>query len=150
MRKPRALKRQTLDVDAPAPLVFQVISSAGKRLASKDKNSFIAEFTTEVGSSTLTTEEFVKLDPPRSISYVWAKGPLPYVVEHIDLEPTGDQTCRITYVGEYSSGPGIVACLKGFLLVPRLFNRAVDEHLRKAKEISEKRSTRSKAFPQKD
>ncbi|MBW3589302.1 MAG: hypothetical protein KY429_07775 [Actinobacteria bacterium] len=90
MRRPRELKSQQLAVRAPAPLPYEVVSSAGKTLESRDGEKTV-EFELEAAGKKVRTVELVVLDPPM-IKYRWLEGPLPFVEEEIEVVPRGDNS----------------------------------------------------------
>lgn len=146
MRKPRKLAEQRVSVDAPPELLFQVVSSAGKVMTAVSDTERVVEFETKVGDRTIVTRELVTLDPPRTVFYKWLSGPLPYVVETIEVLPA-PQGSELRYLGEYATSKGPIRCLVGLLWVSRIFNRLVREHLEEAKRIAEARAARSRVFP---
>jgi hypothetical protein len=132
-----------VEVHAPAPLVYEVISSAGKTLESQG-NENIVEFDVEAAGRKIKTVEKVILEPP-VIKYRWLKGPLPFVEEEIQVTPQGANS-EVTYEGRYATGPGLVNWALGIFVVKRAFDRAVTEHLAQAKRVAEKRAKRSKVY----
>lgn len=147
MIKPRKLKHQTLLVRAPPELTYQVVASAGRLVEDRGQEK-IVDFETQVGERKVVTRELVRLDPPRRIEYEWLRGPLPHVVEEIEVRPEGDDS-RLIYRGEYATARGPWRCLVGIFWVYRVFNRLVLEHLEQAKALAEKRASKSRVFPPK-
>lgn len=144
MRRPRELKRQQLAVRAPAPLLYEVVSSAGKTLESRDGEKTV-EFEAEAAGKKIRTVELVVLDPP-VVRYHWLEGPLPFVEEEIEVVPRGNNS-ELRYRGRYATGRGLIKCAVGVFWVKRVFDKGVAEHLEQAKTIAEKRASRSKIHP---
>lgn len=145
MLKPRKLKTVSIAVSAHAELTYQVVASAG-RLVEDQGDVKIVDFETQLGDKKLVTRERIRLDPPRRIEYEWLDGPLPYVVEEIEIRPEGANS-RLIYRGEYATARGPWRCLVGIIWVYRVFNRLVREHLEEAKRLAEERAARSHLFP---
>ena len=132
-------------VHAPPELTFQVVASAGRLVEDRGAER-IVDFETKVGDKTFITRERIKLHPPRLIEYEWLSGPLPHVVEAIEVLPEGNDS-RLIYRGEYATARGMWKCAVGIFWVYRVFNRLVREHLEEAKQVAEKRAMRSHLFP---
>jgi len=130
-------------VRAPAPLLYEVISSAGKTLESRG-NENIVEFEVEAAGKKIRTVEQVILEPP-VIKYRWLQGPLPFVEEEIEVTPRGSHS-ELNYRGRYATGPGLINWALGIFVVKRVFDRTVAEHLDQAKKIAEERTKRSKVY----
>ncbi|MGH9197505.1 MAG: hypothetical protein ACRD1T_17405, partial [Acidimicrobiia bacterium] len=119
MIRPRRLKNQSLVVKAPPELTFQVVASAGKLVEDRGAEK-IVDFETKVGDRTVVTRERLRLHPPRLIEYEWLRGPLPHVVEEIEVQPE-DNGSRLIYRGEYATSRGIWKCAVGIVWVYRVF-----------------------------
>jgi uncharacterized protein YndB with AHSA1/START domain len=70
------LRQQTIVIDAPPELCFEVVAAAGRRLEKRSDTGWVVEFTTAAGDREFRTVELLTLDRPRSIHYRWLKGPL--------------------------------------------------------------------------
>jgi hypothetical protein len=136
------LRQQTIVIDAPPELCFEVVAAAGRRLEKRSETEWVVEFTTTAGDREFRTVELLTLERPRSIHYRWLEGPLPEVREEIRFAALGDET-GLTYNGTFSVGRGALGWIIGRLRVKPLFDRVVKEHLNKAKEIAEKRAART-------
>ncbi len=137
------LRDQSVIVDAPRELCFEVVAAAGRRVEKRSETEWVVEFTTPAGNREFRTVELLTLDRPRAIHYRWLQGPLPEVRETIEFVALDDRT-RLSYTGTFSFGRGPVGWAIGFLRVKPLYDRLVIEHLNQAKEVAEKRAARSK------
>lgn len=140
-----SLQRQTVDVDAPVGLVFEVIASAGKKVGVVEGGS-VVEFESAWRDRVVTTVEEVLLDPQREIRYRWLEGPLEHVEERIAFAERRDGTTSMTYSGEIGTTDGIPAWLRLLVWVRPGFNRLVLEHLEQGKQVAEKRAQRSHLY----
>lgn len=82
--------------------------------------------------------ETVTLDPPHRIKFRLLRGPVPYVVETFDFEPSPGGT-RLTYTGELGTDLGHVGELWGNL-VARSWEGAVRTSLAAIKVEAERRA----------
>ena len=110
-RRTRPLGPIRVDVTSAPEVVFDVVAEpylgkTPKALAGKlnvlDRGSdmVLAEHFTEVGKGlTATTVETVRFERPRYVHFRLLRGPVPYVVETFELEPSGTGT-TFTYTGE--------------------------------------------------
>ncbi len=140
-----ALKRQTVNVDAPAGLVFEVVASAGKKIRDIEGGT-VVEFESVWRGRVVRTVEEVLLDPPSEIRYRWLEGPLEHVEERIGFTERSDGTTSMTYSGEIGTSDGIGTRLRLLMLVRPAFNRLVLEHLEQGKQVAEKRAHRSHVY----
>ena len=137
------LRQQTIVIDAPPELCFEVVAAAGRRLEKRSDTEWLVEFTTAAGGRDIKTVELLTLERPSAIHYRWVEGPLSEVTETIRfVRVDGDKT-RLTYSGTFRVGWGSLGWLIGRLRVKPLYDRAVKEHLAQAKEIAEKRAART-------
>ncbi len=139
------LKQQTVAVEAPRELVFEVVASAGKTVGETD-GAKLVEFETEWQQRVIKTTEEVRLDPPREIAYRWVEGPLEHVEERISFESHTDGSTLMTYSGEIGAGRGIAGWLRTAIVVRPVFNRLVREHLEEGKRLAERRARRSQLY----
>lgn len=138
------LRQQTIVIDAPAELSFEVVAAAGRRLETRSDTEWVVEFVTAVGDRSIRTVELLTLDRPHAIHYRWLEGPLGAVTEIIRFAPVGGDKTKLTYDGRFSMGWGPLGWLIGRVRVKPQFDRLVREHLSQAKEIAEKRAARSR------
>lgn len=138
------LPQQSIEIDAPGPLCFEVVAAAGKRLERRSDGSMVVEFVTKAVGRDLTTVELVTPRPPDLISYEWLDGPLDRVTESIEVAHVSRDRARLTHRGEFAPLRGPLGALASRLLVRPLFARAVKSHLSQAKDVAERRAARSK------
>lgn len=151
------LSPQRLEIDAPCPLVWEMITSVGRGQIPGSKNKahlverksehvLIAEFVTHSGKKVYTTLEEVTLHPPDRITYRHLEGPLPYVWEEIELKDADMEAGRgktlLLYSGEFRT-KSLLGYLLGPLYIKPLFDRLAREHLQELKEAAESRAARS-------
>lgn len=138
------LRQQTIVIDAPSELCFEVVAAAGRRLEKRSETEWLVEYVTEAGDREFKTVELLTLERPTAIHYRWVEGPLPDVRETIRFTGVEGDKTKLTYIGTFSMGKGPLGWLIGRLRVKPLYDRAVKEHLAQAKEIAEKRAARTK------
>ena len=141
------LKTQTIMIDAPRELCFEVVAAAGRRIEKRTDSQWVVEFETEVGGRKVRTVELLDLNRPNAIHYRWLEGPIPDVEESILFTAIHDSHTQLTYVGRISLGKGPIGWLIGRIRVKHLFDRLVHEHLVQAKKVAEKRALRSRVHP---
>lgn len=139
------LKRQELTVAASRALCFELVAAAGRTLEERAPDSRVVQFDAVYRGRPVTTVELVTVEPPKLIHYRWLEGPLPEVHETISFDEDGPGTV-LRYEGSFSAGTGLVAWLKGRVVVKPAFDRIVLEHLQQAKELAEKRAARSLVY----
>src|SRR3954454_21544073 len=133
------LTPQNLLINAPRPLVWEMITSVGRGQLPGSKNTarlverrsddvLIVEFVTYSGGKTYTTLEEMTLYPPDRITYRHLTGPLPYVYEEIKLLDAGDRRTALLYTGEFEA-KSVRGYLLGPLYIRPLFDRLAREHL---------------------
>ena len=110
-RRTRRLGPIHLDIAATPETVFDIIAAPylGKtpkamedkiRVLERGSDLVLAEHFTHVcGGMTTTTVETVRFERPRRIYFRLLRGPVPYVVETFELEPSNTGT-TFTYTGE--------------------------------------------------
>lgn len=133
-------------IGAPAELTFQVISCAGKTIERRSDHERVVEFKAEIRGRSVVTTELVRLHPPRRIEYRWLTGPLPLAQETISVLPAKGRGCDLWYRGSFETPHGGLVGIAEAIVVRRMFDRAVREHLREAKQLAEARASRSIVF----
>ena len=110
-RRLRALGPLSVEIDAPAEEVFEVLaepyadrtSRATRekvRVLERGQDMVLAAHYTPIrGRLRATTVETVHFQRPRQIDFRLVRGPVPYVVETFTLEPRDDHTL-LTYTGQ--------------------------------------------------
>ncbi len=141
------LSDQSVVVDAPRKLCFEVVAAAGRRLEKRSEKEWVVEFRTLAGDREFRTVELLTLERPSVIHYRWLEGPLPEVHETIRFVPLDHNRTRLAYSGRFSVGKGLLGWVIGRLRVKRLFDRLVIEHLQQAKEVAERRAMRTRVHP---
>ena len=141
------LSDQSVVVDAPRELCFEVVAAAGRRLAKRSEKEWVVEFTTLADDREFRTLELLTLERPSVIRYRWLEGPLPEVRETIRFVPLDHNRTRLAYSGTFSVGRGLLGSVIGRLRVKRRFDRLVLEHLQQAKEVAERRAMRTRVHP---
>ena len=162
MTRPLALRSQSVDIDAPRELVFQMLSSyrmgriAGEdtessKLISEDGNVKIVEFTTKAGPFTYTTLEEVELFPPEKIAFKHLEGPLHFSEESFTFHETDDGGTLMTHSGSiiWKTFP-FVGWFGGVIYTRPMFHRVIRKHLAVVKEAAESRAARSHVFRRRD
>jgi uncharacterized membrane protein len=138
------LREQSIVIEAPSALCFEVVAAAGRRLEKRSEHEWIVEFTTPAGKRDVRTVELLTLDRPHAIHYRWLEGPLAEVSETIRFVSIDEHNTRVTYSGNFKIGMGPLGWVIGRLRVKPLFVRLVREHLQQAKEVAEKRASRTR------
>lgn len=141
------LRSQTIAVDAPRELCFEVVAAAGRRLEKRSEREWVVEFTSAVAGREVRTVELLTLDRPRAIHYRWLEGPLPEVRETIEFVGIGDDKTEVGYQGIFSIGKGPLRWVFGRLVVKPLYDRVVKKHLQQARDAAERRVARSRTHP---
>ena len=154
------LARQRITMDAPRPLVFQMLSAFGRghlpgdqgesaNVVERNDNQLLVEFFTLDGKRRYRTLEEVVLYPPERITFSHLEGPLHYSSEEFrltevasgtDLSYRGDIQCRMKWL------PGIGWMIARFY-VRRKYNRVIRLHMARLKMAAEARAARSHVFP---
>lgn len=98
------LSDQSVVVDAPRELCFEVVAAAGRRLEKQSEKEWVVEFTTLAGDREFRTVELLTLERPSVIHYRWLEGPLPEVRETIRFVPLDHNRTRLAYSGTFSVG----------------------------------------------
>lgn len=140
-----SLREHRLRVEAPPALCFQVVASAGRTMEQRSEREKVVRFETQVRGTTIVTTELLRLDPPNRIDYRWLDGPLPAVEETIDFA-ADDGGCMLRYRGRFRTPHRGLRGRIEAVLIRRMFDRPVREHLAEAKRIAEARARRSRVF----
>ncbi|MGI9156586.1 MAG: SRPBCC family protein [Marmoricola sp.] len=110
-RRLRALGPLSVEIDAPAEEVFDVLAEPYAvrtsravqekvRVLERGQDMVLAAHYTPIrGRLRATTVETVRFQRPHQIDFRLVRGPVPYVVETFTLEQVGDQTL-LTYTGQ--------------------------------------------------
>lgn len=150
-RRLRPLGPFTWQIAAPRELVFEVISSPylGRtpralerklRVLERGEDMVLAEHFTPVGPLVTTTLETVRFEPPESVHFRLARGPVPYVVEQFRLRETAEGT-ELEYSGELGTDLWALGRLWG-AAVARTWEAAVQHSLTAIKCEAERRAGR--------
>ncbi len=158
MAKPIELSPQSVEIDAPRELVFQMLTAfrrgriAGdnaesSRLISEDGDTKIVEFTTKAGLFTYKTVEKVTLYEPERIAFVHLEGPLDFSEEEFALEETREGGAILTHSGRFvwKEFP-FFGWFGGVIYTRPMYHRVIRKHLAIVKEASEARAARSHVF----
>ena len=157
--KPIRLRPQTIRIDAPRELVFQMMSHFGRgRLPGDSSESscvvcregdrLVAEFRTRAGFFTYTTLEEVMLHPPERIEFRHLEGPLAYAAEEFVFRAVAERLTELTHSGEFVwSGFPLFGRLGGLIYTRPVFERAIAAHMAQVKSAAEARAARSRVFP---
>ena len=157
--EPIRLRPQTIRIDAPRELVFQMMSHFGRgrlpsdnseasRVVCREGDRLVAEFRTRAGFFTYTTLEEVRLHPPERIEFRHLKGPLAYAVEEFAFRAVDERRTDLTHSGEFVwSGFPLFGRLGGLIYTRPVFERAIAAHMAQVKSAAEARAVRSRVFP---
>lgn len=157
--KPIRLRPQTIRIDAPRELVFQMMSHFGRgrlpgdnseasRVICREGDRLVAEFRTRAGFFTYTTLEEVRLHPPERIEFRHLAGPLAYAAEEFAFRALTERRTELTHSGEFvwSRFP-LFGRLGGLIYTRPVFERAIAAHMAQLKSAAEARAARSRVFP---
>lgn len=157
MARPVKLARRSLLIEAPRALVFQTITSFGRRhrrdgagesskLVSRDGDRLTVEFRTRAGLFTYTTLEEITLYPPDRVAFRHIDGPLHYAFEEFMLIDVDGDT-ELGYEGEFIwSRLPIIGWIGAMVYTRPLFERAVARHMAHIRKTCEARALRSHVF----
>jgi hypothetical protein len=149
----------TIEIAAPAALVFQMLSAIGQgpqrpgeraEVLARDGERLVCEFTTSVrlplGRRRLVrTREAVRVCPPDRLEYEHLDGPVKGLRESITIAPLAERRSRLEYRASYRPG-GRLADL-GFRLFARAaIEHAIEEHFTDLRGRAEARAARSRLF----
>ncbi len=152
------LKPQSVEIDAPRELVFQMLSSfrrgriAGDnsestRLISEDGNVKTVEFVTRAGPFSYRTLEEVTLHRPESIEFKHLEGPLDFSEEEFTLDETSDGGTLLTHSGSFiwKRFP-FFGWFGGVIYTRPMYHSVIRNHFVTVKEAAEARAARSHVF----
>ena len=148
-RRTAPLGPLTVDIDAPRPLVFEVVAApylgrAGTAAAEhieileRGTDLVVAAHHTPAAGGVSTTVEAVGFEPPHRVTFRLLRGPVPHVVESFDLEEVGAGT-RLRYEGEIGTDFWWLGAAWG-ALVARVWVRTVQTSLDDIRNRSEQRA----------
>ena len=153
------LAQQRITIDAPRPLVFQMLSAFGRghlpgdegessSVLERDGDRLTVEFFTMEGKRRYRTVEEVTLFPPERITFRHLEVPLHYSSEEFRLEEVADGTelsyrgdiqCRIAWL------PGVGWLIARFYVRPK-YDRVIRHHMERLKIAAQARAARSHIF----
>ena len=152
------LKPQSVEIDAPRELVFQMLSSfrrgriAGDnsestRLISEDGNVKTVEFVTRAGPFSCRTLEEVTLHRPERIEFKHLEGPLDFSEEEFTLDETSDGGTLLTHSGSFiwKRFP-FFGWFGGVIYTRPMYHSVISKHFVTVKEAAEARAARSHVF----
>ena len=155
---PIQLNPQSVEIDAPRELVFQMLSSfrrgriAGDnaestRLISEDGNVKTVEFTTKAGPFSYRTLEEVTLHRPERIEFKHLEGPLDFSEEEFTLDETPDGGTLLTHTGSFiwKRFP-FFGWFGGVIYTRPMYHSVIRKHFATVKEAAEARAARSHVF----
>ena len=152
------LSPQSVEIDAPRELVFQMLSSfrrgrvAGDnaestQLLSEEGNVKTVEFITRAGPFTYRTLEEVTLYRPEKIEFRHVEGPLDFSEETFTLEETAGGNTLLSHSGRFiwKRFP-FFGWLGGIIYTRPMYHRVIRKHFVAVKEAAEARAARSHVF----
>lgn len=155
---PIELKRQSVEIDAPRELVFQMLSSfrrgriAGDntestRLISEDGNVKTVEFTTKAGPFSYRTLEEVTLHRPEKIEFKHLEGPLDFSEEEFTLDETPDGGTLLTHSGSFVwKRIPFFGWFGGVIHTRPMYHSVIRKHFATVREAAETRAARSHVY----
>ena len=153
------LTNRRITIDAPRPLVFQMLSAFGRghlpgdegessKVLERDGDRLTVEFFTLDGKRRYRTVEEVTLFPPERITFRHSEGPLHHSSEEFLLEDVADRT-ELSYQGDIQCRmawlPGMGWLIARFY-VKRKYDRVIRQHMDRLKTAAEARAARSHVF----
>ncbi|PZR64903.1 MAG: hypothetical protein DLM71_00955 [Chloroflexi bacterium] len=146
-------------VDAPAALVYEMLSSMGQprrpngeqsTILAREGNRLVCEFWTLVpmpigGGRIVRTREEVRLLPPDRVQYRHLDGPLRDLREEIVVEPLAPRRTRLRYCATYR--PKTLLHRLGFAILRPLVERTMVAHFTDLRGRAEARARRSRVYP---
>ena len=152
------LRPQSVEIDAPRELVFQMLSSfrrgriAGDnaestRLISEDGDVKTVEFITKAGPFSYRTLEEVTLHKPQKIEFRHLEGPLDFSEETFTLDETSEGATLLTHSGSFiwKRFP-FFGWFGGVIYTRPMYHRVIRKHFESVKEAAEARAARSHVF----
>ena len=151
------LKSQSLAIQAPREMVFQMLSATCRgripgapgesaRVLREEGNTCIVHFRTKAGKRTVNTVEEVNLYPPERVTFRHIAGPLDYSYEEFLLTEQG-QVTEMAYHGEFDYQFPLLGWFISRLYIKPRYERVIKAHMQRLKEIAEQRASRSHLFP---
>lgn len=149
----------TIQIAAPAGLVFQMLSAIGQgaqrpgegsEVLARDGERLVCEFRTTVRlplgrRRSIRTREAVRLCPPDRLEYEHLDGPVRGLRESITIVSLAERRSRLDYRASYRPG-GRLADLRFRLLARAVIEHAVEEHFTDLRGRAEARAARSRLF----
>ena len=122
-RSVRSLGPLSWSIAAPRELVYEVLSgpylrrtpralAAKLRVLERGEDMALAEHYTRVGPLVTTTLETVRFERPERVHFRLLRGPVPYVVEAVELRET-DEGTRLDYSGGLGADLWLLGTLWG-------------------------------------
>ena len=155
---PIQLKSQSVEIDAPRELVFQMLSSfrsgriAGDnaestRLISEHCNVKTVEFITRTGPFSYRTLEEVTLHKPERIEFKHLEGPLDFSEEEFTLDETPGGGTLLAHSGSFiwKHFP-FFGWFGGIIYTRPIYHSVIRKHFATVKEAAEARAARSHVF----
>ena len=150
-RRVRPLGPQRVRMEAPRDVVFEVASQPylGRstramrekvQVLERGSDMVLAAHFTPVGeSTTATTVETVRFEPPERIAFRLVRGPVPHVVETFELREDGDGVTELVYEGELGTDLWGLGARWGDI-VAQSWERTVAESLEAMRVEAERRA----------
>ncbi len=146
-------------IAAPAPLVYQMLSTIGQgtghdgeraEVLERDGDQLVCDFWTRVtlpgGIDRLVrTRERVALRPPNRVEYEHLDGPVRGLRESITVTSKPGGGTHLTYVGSYEPR-GMLDHLRARLLARPAIGRVMQQHFDDVRTRAEARAARSRVF----
>lgn len=148
-----------ITIDAPRPLVFQMLGAFGRghlpgdegessKVLERDGDRLTVEFFTLDGKRRYRTVEEVNLFPPERITFRHLEGPLHHSSEEFLLEEVAGGT-RLSYRGDIQCRmawmPGMGWLVGRFYVKPK-YDRVIRQHMDRLKIAAQARAARSHVF----
>ena len=149
----------TVEIEAPAALVYQMLAAIGQgpqkdgeraEILERAGDELVCDFWTRVAlpagrDRLVRTRERVTLVPPDRIEYEHLDGPVRGLRESITVSTTAHGKTRLTYVGTYQSS-GVFDYLRALWLARPAIHRAMDAHFADVRQRAETRARQSRVF----
>jgi len=146
-------------VDAPPPLVYQMLSAIGQgaphdgeraEVLQRDGDELVCDFWTRVSlpggvDRLVRTRERVTLRPPDRVEYEHLDGPVRGLRESITVASEPGGGTRMTYLGSYEPR-NLVDHLLARLLARPAIERVMKQHFGDVRQRAEARAARSRVF----
>jgi hypothetical protein len=151
----------SVEVDAPAPLVYQMLAAAGQgtrgpdervEVRTREDGRMVADFWTRVPlpagrSRMVRTREEVQFRPPDRIEYRHLDGPLRGLVESIAVAPVegAPRRSHLRYEATFPRA-GWLHLVLFRLIVRRMLRQTIAAHFEDLRARAEARARRSRVF----